>query len=154
MQFCFISLPGVSVHDNQWTSSSDSWCWCWSQRAWRTGTYQLTPNYLFISLLQTQLPAEPQFTKAPTYNKALGHLFKSLWNQHSYSAKAWPVLSQSRTLCHQTKPSSAEHVHTQPAIAMPLQWRAHAFNTEYSIQTVCISVFSIQALGFSICWRL
>lgn len=90
MQFCSISLPGVSVHDNQWTSSSDSWCWCCSQRAQRTGTYQLTPNDLFISLLLIRLPAEPQFTKAPTYNKALGHLFKLLWNQHSYSAKVWP----------------------------------------------------------------
>lgn len=90
MQFCLISLSGVSVHDNQWTSSSDSWCWCCSQRAQRTGTYQLTQNYLFISCLQTWLPAEPQLTKAPTCNKALVHLFKLLWNQHSYSTKVWP----------------------------------------------------------------
>lgn len=90
MQSYLISLPGASVHDNQFTSSSDSWCWCCSQSAQRTGTYQLTQNYLFISVLQSWLPAEPQFTKAPTYNKALRHLFKLLWNQHSYSAKVWP----------------------------------------------------------------
>lgn len=45
-----------------------------------------------------------------------------------------PVLSQSHTLCHQTKPSSAKCVNTQLATAMPLQWRACAFNSEYSIQ--------------------
>lgn len=49
-----------------------------------------------------------------------------------------PVLSQSHTLCHQIKPSSAKRVNTQPAITMPLQWRACAFNSEYSIQAKSI----------------